>query len=117
MGESRVILLKDPSDHDDQSDLGTTGKDKGGREFTHTDVNCELFKFRICRIRRSWKLLHLSALDFWILKVVNKATAREKPHLAYRPIPDSSKRPGQSGQSGSSCDGTGVLQQRCLRAP
>ena len=43
MGESRVILLKDPSDRDAQSNLGTTGKDKGGRGFTYTDVNCELF--------------------------------------------------------------------------
>lgn len=43
MGESRVILLKDPSDRDAQSNLGTTGKDKGGRGFTYIDVNCELF--------------------------------------------------------------------------
>lgn len=31
MGESTEILLKDPSDHDAQSDLGTIGKDKGER--------------------------------------------------------------------------------------
>lgn len=113
MEESTVILLKDPSDCDAQSDLGTTGKDKGGREFTH---RCELqaFQFSICRIGRSRKLLHLSALNFWILKEVDKATAREKPHLAYRPKPDSRER---LGQNGSSCKGTGALQQRCLRAP
>ena len=84
-----MILLKDPSVRDAQPDLGTAGNDKAGEESSHTDVNCERFGSAFV-VRRSWKLLHLSALDCWILKEVSKALAREKPHLAYQPTPASS---------------------------
>lgn len=71
--ESKAALSKGPRNCDDQSDLGTTGKDEGGGLLT---LRSGLL-WALCRAGMSWKLRHLSALNFRIRTEVSKATARE----------------------------------------
>ena len=58
-------------------------------------MNCERVGSAFV-VRRSWKLLHLSALDCWILKEVSKALAREKPHLASSQQQPAASAPGRA---------------------